>query len=465
MSKQKSTPCAGYLPPWRIAGVPKETSVLLALSGGADSRALLHLLYEGARCDGFALTLAHVNHGIRGEEAWRDRDFCCGLAASYGLEICVLDADVPALAAKNGRGLEEEARSVRYAYFETLMRERNIPLLVTAHHADDNLETLLFRLCRGTGLQGLGGIAPMRPFANGTLVRPLLHCPRREILAYCKANGLQYVTDSTNTDTAYARNRIRAEVIPVLETLFDDLQVRTSDMAEELREDEAYLRSVAQDLLERILTPQGIDVKDLQALPLPIRKRVLRTWVKETCGRESERVHIDALLDLIDVTEENGAQVALPRDFFAVREFGNLRLMPRSEGESIDFFFPFTVGETLLENSKIRLTVQRQEDHRKIHNLSTQTCIIRDDFSDIIKKGLYWRSRRAGDVILQGGMHRKLRKLYNAEKVPARLRDRLPILCDSEGIVWAPFVGCRDGLPQKGNTYVVSIRLPDQNDK
>ena len=162
MGQHASSPCAAYRAPWRLAGLPPSTPVLLALSGGADSRALLHLLYTSAQADGFRLLLAHVNHGIRGEESLRDRAFCQSLAKQYGLELLLLDADVPALAAESRRGLEEEARSLRYDYFAARMREEGIPILVTAHHANDNLETLLFRLCRGTGLSGLGGIAPVR---------------------------------------------------------------------------------------------------------------------------------------------------------------------------------------------------------------------------------------------------------------------------------------------------------------
>ena len=209
----------GAATPQALAGLDKTTPVLLAFSGGADSRALLHFLATRANEDGFPLTLAHVNHGIRGEEALRDRGFCQAVAETYGLELCILDADIPSLAKEHGRGLEEEARVVRYEYFERLMRERRIPLLATAHHADDNLETVLFHLCRGTGLSGLCGIAPTRDLAYGILTRPLLQVSRREILAYCHNNNLEYVTDSTNSDTAYARNRIRGEVIPILSDL------------------------------------------------------------------------------------------------------------------------------------------------------------------------------------------------------------------------------------------------------
>lgn len=463
MASRNATPCADYRVPWEIADLPRNTAVLLALSGGADSRALLDLLYASSKADGFRLVLAHVNHGIRGEEAARDRDFCRALAGEYGLELFLLEADVPALAKDSGRGLEEEARAVRYAYFAELMAEQRIPILVTAHHADDNLETLLFRLCRGTGLSGLCGIAPVREFAGGVLVRPLLRCTRREILQYCKENRLEYVTDSTNADTAYARNRLRAEVTPVLETLFDDLQKRIADTAEDLREDERYLTGRAEAFLSAHASAGGLPVDGLRSLPPAICHRVLRIYASRTCGIELQRTHVRALLQLVEEGTETHARVALPGGFRAVREFGRLCLLTDDPQSPTPYCIPLAMGETLLPQG-VRVVLEKAEADRKIHNLSTQICIIANDFSDIINDGLHLRSRRKGDCILQGGMHKKLRRLYNAKKIPPRWRDALPILCDRDGVAWAPFVGARDGVSHGGDGYLLTVFLPEGNE-
>lgn len=445
--------------PWELAGMPKETPVLLALSGGADSRALLHLLAERAKTDAFSLTLAHVDHGIRGEEASRDREFCRALAKEYGVEICILNADVPSLAAKHGTGLEEEARRVRYAYFEELMRERGIPLLATAHHADDNLETVLFHLCRGTGLGGLRGILPTRPFANGYLTRPLLQMTRREIQAFCEEHGLQYVTDSTNADTAYTRNRIRAEVVPVLESLFDRPQHRVAEMSQSLCEDASLLSSLSRELLENAREPQGLSVARLQNAPVPLAKRALMAWCKEQTGGELERVHVEALLSLIQ-TQSTEARVALPKGAYAAVEFGVLRLLPRESGDTQPFCVPLCLGETLLEDGSIRIKVEKLKNLPKVNNLSTQSYLILNVISDIMKRGFCWRTRLPGDTLLMGGMHRKLRKLYGAAGVPVRWRERMPLLCDAEGVVWAPFVGSRDEPTADGGTaYLLTVEL------
>ena len=448
--------------PSALAGLDPQTSVLLALSGGADSCALLELLAKQAERDRFSILLAHVNHGIRGEDAIRDREFCRTLAERYGLEIALLDADVPALAAARGEGIEETARAVRYEFFARLMRERNIPLLVTAHHADDNLETVLFRLCRGSGTRGICGIAPCRPFEGGYLVRPLLHVTKREIEGFCRERGLSFVTDATNGDTAYARNRIRAEVVPILESLFDAPQRRVADLTEDLREDERYLSDQARAFCARYIKDGTLPCEPLASLPLPIRSRVLRLWVEQAAGVEPERVHLSAIGDLLAASRNATGEAALPHDLVAVRWFGSLRILPREEGRRIGFLIPLTFGIHRLSGSGITIEVTQVDSPRKIHNLYTQTCIISRSVFDIIRNGANWRPYGAGDLILQGGMHKRLRRCWNEAGVPNRLRGDLPILCDREGVLWAPYVGLRDGVTAgaSGDAVEICVTVP-----
>jgi len=432
--------------PQSLAGMPSDTPVLLAFSGGADSAALLHWLCERKRIDGFALTLAHVNHGIRGEEALRDRAFCKACAERYGLEICILDADVPLLARKNGKGLEEMAREVRYAYFERLMREKQIPLLVTAHHADDNLETMLFRLARGTGVAGLSGIAPMRLLEDGVLVRPLLQVLRREILEYCRINDVAFVTDSTNADPTYSRNRIRMEVLPMMEELFPGASRRAARTAEELLEITEYLDAMSETLLRDAERDGGISIETLNAAAGPIRKRALCLWAALKCNAKIEAVHMDALLSLC-ATESSHAEVALPHDTVAVCDRGLLLIQKKTMRQPPNRIrIPFSIGACDVVVTGIRAFAEKCGSGIKIHNLSTASYIILKEEFAIIDRTLFWRLRENGDEILLGGMHRKLRRLQAQAKIPPRLRERLPLLCDDEGIVWAPFVGVRDGV-------------------
>ncbi|MBQ9784110.1 MAG: tRNA lysidine(34) synthetase TilS [Clostridia bacterium] len=443
--------------PWEQANASPDTPVLLAFSGGADSVALLHLLAKRQKQDGFPLTLAHVNHGIRGEEALRDRDFCVAYAERYGLEICVLNADVPSYARERGMGLEEAARQVRYDYFARLMRERQIPLLATAHHATDQLETVLFRLARGTTLTGLCGISPARPFEGGTLVRPLLGLSKEEISAYCQDVGLPYVTDSTNADTAYARNRLRTEVIPVLETLFSGVAARTGEMCEGLREDEECLDALAEAYLANA-TDGALPVKSLCALPKAVARRVLKKWANDACGT-LENVHVQALLHLAAGASASEC-VALPRAQYACVRAGMLSLSGEEPTAIASYRLPFETGETAVGDTGIVIRVFDADDCKKVHNLSTPAHTILTPGIDIIKKDVYWRSRDAGDVILRGGMHRKLRKLYAAAHVPEDLRAVMPLLCDAEGVLWAPMIGLRDGVEPAARGIGIEVLLP-----
>ncbi len=443
--------------PWELAKCAPDTPILLAFSGGADSVALLYLLLERQKKDGFPLTLAHVNHGIRGAEAVRDRDFCAEYAKRLGLELCVLNADVPLYAREHGMGLEEAARQVRYDYFARLMQERQIPLLATAHHATDQLETLLFRLARGTTLAGLCGIAPVRPCVGGTLVRPLLHFSKEEILAYCRERGLPYVTDSTNTDTAYARNRLRAEALPVLETLFSGVAERTALMCEDLREDEECLDGLADAYLAD--ADGKLSVRTLCALPAAVVRRVLKKWASDACG-VLESVHVQSLLHLVAGASAEEC-VALPRAHYAYVRAGEMHLSSEIPTATAPYRLPFAEGDTAVGNTGIVIRVLRIDGTKKVHNLSTPAHTILTPGLDIIKKDVYWRSRAAGDVILRGGMHRKVRKLYAAAGIPEDLREIIPLLCDGEGVLWAPMIGVRDGVALASVGMRIEILLPN----
>ena len=448
---------AGVVAPWRTARLLPETPVLLALSGGADSVALMHLLHGLSKRDGFPLKLAHLHHGIRGAEADRDQAFCRALAEKYGLELFCEQVDVPALAARSGHGLEETARQVRYAWFADLMREQGIPLLVTAHHADDNLETLLFRLCRGSGTGGLSGISPIRDFASGVLVRPLLQVTRSEILAYCEENQLEFVIDSTNSDTTYTRNRLRAEVVPVLEELFGAPQMRAGDAARALAEDDEFLCELAKPLC-REAREQGMEIAALERTALPVRKRALLQWITQVTGHVPERVHLEALLTLADGRTQN-AEVALPGDWGAIAECGFLHLLKREQLKAPPMRMPLELGEVTLADRGMSLSVKKGEPPTKVHNLSTSSCIILKLKFDIMESGFYWRTLEEGDVLLTGGMHKKLSKLYARVGIPPCRRVQIPLLCDARGIVWAPFVGARDGLGVDGTSYALSVSL------
>ena len=422
--------------PWELAGVDPKTPVLLALSGGADSRFLLHLLAKRAVCDGFPILLAHVHHGIRGDSADRDCDFCVSLAEKYGFPIEVLRADVPALAKAHGRGLEEEARAVRYEFFARLMRERNIPLLATAHQADDLLETMLFRLARGTGGGGLSSIPPVRKITDGWLVRPLLEWTADEIRAACKREKLDFMEDETNSDLSYARNRIRREVIPVLETIFPAPQKQAVRLSERLRADEDYFASVVNAFFEEH-TEKDLSCADLMELHSAVRARVFTRWLA-AAGVTADAILLARMEDLL--SGRNGRRVPLSRERFVCRCRDRLSVQDRRVEEA-SFRVPLTLGATKLP-SGVTVSVSLDGKSTNVYNLSTENLLNLAVKPAMMENGWYWRERRAGDEILLRGHHRRIRRLWQTAGVPAELRERLPVLCNAEGdIVWAPYIG------------------------
>lgn len=469
---------SAYRSPAPLAGRAPDAPLLLGLSGGADSRLLLHLLAKECEESGAVLHLAHVHHGIRGKEADRDEQFCRNLAAHYGLPLHVAHVDVPALAQKRGESIETVAREERYRYFASLMEEHRIPLLVTAHNADDNLETMLMHLVRGCGLSGLGGIAPARPFErlSGTsLVRPLLACSKVDILAACEQLELSFVTDSTNADTTYARNLVRAQVLPTLSCLHAHPEQQALRTAESLREDEQLLLSLADDLLDRAMRDGALDRVTIAEAHPALAKRALRKWVQEQSGASIEACHVEAMLSLCDIGATS-KEIHLPGGVVRA-ERDHLRwFVPASiEHEPAEFDLPLLLGEHEYDKYGFRITVTALscDQHQTItqNEKNVYKPFIRDilTFDTIIECNawlgqhpLRLRPRRQGDTLLVRGINRKLRKLQNEVGLPAALRDRIPVLCAGDTVLWAPFSGLRDkALPPvtSSTRHALSIML------
>ena len=427
----------------------EDTPILVGLSGGADSSALLHMLSVYREQSGAKIYAAHVNHGIRGAEADRDEEFCREYARSLGVEIFVLRADVPALAKERGESVETAARGLRYSYFEQIMRENNIPILATAHNANDNLETVIFNIARGSGLSGVCGIPECRRTDHGIVIRPILSMEKREIIEYCRDNAISFVTDSTNIDTDYTRNLIRAEIIPVMQRINSGAVKNAIRMSESLREDMLCLDNMADELIERQADRSSIGLQGFRSAPASVANRALiKLYGELTCGKTLEMTHVNALRELVARAVPHSS-VSLPAGIVGVIERETLCLCTETKfPEFEDYSIALCEGSNPISQTNTEIFIGNSQNAKNVY----KKAIILYIDSAKIKGELFARSRKPGDSIRTRGMTKSLKKLLCEKKIPLELRARLPIICDSDGILAVPFVAIRDGMSADQNS-------------
>ncbi len=444
--------------------------MLVAYSGGADSRLLLYLAKAYGETHGVSVYAAHMHHGIRGEEADRDLAFCRRTCAEWHIPLFEKQVDIPALSSLSGQSPETEAREQRYVFFREVMEANKIPLLLTAHHADDQLETLLLRFLRGTGTRGLGGIPITRPLSYGTAVRPLLSLTKAEILSACQSLGLDYVTDSTNELPIATRNRLRMEIIPGLEEIAGAgvPQQAAERLARAAREDNECLDALATAELMKCKTENGLSVSEINQRHPAIVKRILSAAYTEAAtlayGTPPDSrhtltaVHLEALVTLCR-KETGGASLDLPLMSADLRK-GVLSFLPPREFITFapETPMPLTMGDTSWDHGRL---IIRIEAVTPPEILSLNDDIIASALFPPQVLPLSARVRAEGDVIFSHGMHKKLKKLLCDKGVPPHLRDRMPLLCyGNEHIpLWYPTVAFADGFPPPTHGTAIRITL------
>ena len=443
----------GFTEPHILSGLSADASILVGFSGGADSSALLHLLSRYGKLHGTRICAAHVNHGIRGDEADRDEAFCRSVCSSMGIEFFSIRADVPKIAKESGKSVETAARDLRYSFFEEIMERENIPILATAHNADDNLETMIFNLVRGSSLGGICGIPEARLCQGGCVIRPILCMPKADILRYCRDNSLEYVTDSTNTDTDYTRNKIRSEVIPRLCEINSGAVKNASRLSRALRADAICLDGMRDAFMDELCEGFSVSTEKLNGSPEAVASRALVALYKDiSCGGSLEYTHISALRRL-SAKGVPHSSVTLPDGIEAVIENGRLVFRKAEKKKDIPSYkAELNEGSNLISQTNCEIIMVYSQNTKNIYKNSILMSI---DFDKISGK-LFVRNRMAGDKIFTCGMHKSVKKLMCDKKIPVHLRDRLPVICDGEGIVAIPLVALRDGVSAKGDD---SVRL------
>ncbi len=431
-------------------------TVVVGVSGGADSMALLHLLHALTPEYGLTLLVCHVNHGIRGQEAQRDERLVADYCAQLGIVCEVVHADVPTLAAQKGLSIEECGRMVRYEAFERLSKPFGAKI-ATAHTLSDSLETMLFHLARGTGLPGLCGIPPVR----GNIIRPLIEASREDVELYCARHGVAYITDSTNALPDYTRNRIRAEVVPALLAVHPAGAQGVRRTINAICEDERYLSELADEALRQCSGSDGYDAVRLGALPKPLLVRAIAAILKQ--HDVSVRAgFIEQLSLLLGKQKRENASLTLTTGLHARLRGGVLRLERQLNQDIPDYQVPFTEGVcTLFDKTKAQVKIMRNLDEdclKKIHPKLLKNML---DYDNIIGTA-YFRPRREGDAIrlIGRGCTKKLKKLMNEQGILPAQRALVPVLSDEQGVIWVHGFGCAERVaatPKTRHTAVIQI--------
>lgn len=415
-------------------------TVCAAFSGGADSTALLLALSELSERLDFRLTAVHVNHLLRGEESDRDESFCRDLCEKLGIPLTVFREDAAAFSRSAGVSVETGARELRYKLFDTLPADK----IAAAHNLNDNAETVLFRLARGTGLRGMAGI----PTVRGKIIRPLLFCTRAEIEEFLNARGQAFVTDSTNLTDDCARNRIRHRIMPEMSAVHGGFPENITALTASFAEDEDFISGEALKHAE----------DDLRTLHPAVRKRVIINLLKSHKLKTSAAAvrEIDGLL-------ESGGKVSISGGYCAVCDKGKVKIIPEESVKEKPQPLNITEeGKYSFYGDKIVIITKETCENVNVPDIINKNLTSEYADYDKIQGGMLLRNRLRSDRIKPAGQpHTKeLRKLLQ-ERLPRGEERRISaVIEDSAGIVWAEHIGIADRVKLNENTRnIISFKI------
>ncbi|MFQ6016446.1 MAG: tRNA lysidine(34) synthetase TilS [Anaerolineae bacterium] len=434
-------------------------TIVVGVSGGPDSLCLLHLLRELREELRIELHVGHLNHQLRGEEAEADATFVAQLAEEWGLSATVEARDVSAYARKHKLAIEEAARRVRYQFLAEIAERVGAKKVAVGHNADDQTETVLMHFLRGAGLAGLRGMRPLSPYpypgiirAPGllSLLRPLLEVPRLEIEAYCRQHKLRPRFDRSNLDTTYFRNRLRHELIPILETYNPNIREVIRRAARVIADDYAYLRQQG-DRAWKVVAQQDeqtitFDLEKWLALPLSLQRQLLRRAIRHLRQdlRDIDWIHVENALEVAQ-QKTTGSRATLPKGLFLFKGYDKLvvgQQMPEPDSPLLDAdWLELTIpGTTPLPGSNWQVAaniLSRTElPDEALHNQDPWQAYL-----DYERCGpqIALRRRRSEDRFQPlglGGRWKPLPQFMTNVKIPAQVRDRWPLLVSAEQILW-----------------------------
>ena len=445
--------------------------VAVAVSGGPDSVALLRVLLELRDELGIVLFVVHVHHGIRGSEADTDREFVRKLSRQYDLELFEGRGDAPGLAKQRGMTLEEAARTLRYDFFAEIAHLHRLDRIATGHSRDDQAETVLMKFIRGAGSKGLSGIFPTYPLpkSNACVVRPLLCVRRSEIERYLQELGQQWREDATNKDPHHTRNRVRANLLPLLEQEFNPGIVQTlSNMADMARAEEEYWSAELRRVLPLVLLPGkpvrgggravettgdktvSLDVDAVKRYPLALQRRILRA-ASEQAGSHLDFEHVLAVEKLLETPHQN-SDIELPGAYVARRGYRELRFERARSSPSTEFAYHLSVPGSLSVpelGTAIRTSLDNRSSPPEEYNQPHSIHLNQHEMRLIVRP---WH---AGDRFRPAhtGSEKKLKELLQPLHLPREQRAIWPVVTAGEKIIW---VRGLDSPP-------ISVHSPSEN--
>ncbi len=400
-------------------------TVCVCLSGGADSVSLLLGMLNIA--DEFSLKICacHFNHLIRGDDSDNDELFCKQLCSDLSVKLYCGRDDVPSFAKTYKMSLEEAARECRYSFFQRILEKSYIDFCATAHNMNDDAETLILNLLRGSSTDGAASISPY----NGNILRPMLKITREEVEEFITSVSQDYVTDTTNFSNEYTRNYVRNVVFPKLQEINPSFVNAFSKYIDSARTDRDYFENLIQEKL----------TCDLRCEHKAIRHRVYVKKCKDAFDFTLNRDMIEQIDTALFTNIRTVVNVNSKVD--AIVENGRVLFSKRYAENQKDYdLLLLNNGKNLIFDDKVTINISALEDLKKINNLSTQTLLS----SANIVGDLCVRNRRIGDRIKIHGVNKSVKKLFIDKKIPKEYRDIIPIICDSEGIIYIPFVGICD---------------------
>lgn len=448
-----------------------DVTVVAAVSGGPDSMALLHLLRQMSEEKPMRIIAAHVNHRFREQESAREAELVARTAEEWGIPLETAVIDVPAYIKETGLNAQEAARKKRYAFFKEAAAKHGARLLLLAHHADDQAETVLMRIVRGTGIGGLAGIPRRRKEDRLELIRPLLRITKKELLSYCERNGVPYATDSSNFSRKYVRNAVRLDVLPMLRKInprVDEALVRLADLAS--AEDDFMTREAAR-LLETVAARSGegfrVNLEKFHGLHVALQRRILHLILKYSSESwfSLEYQKLDELLDAMADQRKTVHRIDIGDGWTFTREYGEVYIGP-AQGHhggychvvrEIPCAIRLEAWGRLLEIERLDSTVTSLPDHR-------QEAFF--DESGLVMP-LVIRTRKPGDRLQPDGLDgsKKVQDIFVDAKIPRSQRDVWPLVTDGgDRILWIPFLR-RSRFARAGSDAksVIRIRVrPDQ---